>query len=319
MKKLTIAIAALLLGVILFNMTTYETAENTYTVVKQFGKIVSLNDTPGLRFKIPFVQSINYIPKNKLMYDSPRSDVITSDKKTMIVDAWCTWHVEDAKLFTSALNANIKTAEGRIDVIIYNAIKNTISNMTQDELIVSRDDPIQQSDSSSELTDLDIKDITDSTEQNNTEVIAISKRLLESARPQSQQYGFVFDDIEVKVLDLPDENKDAVYERMITERNNIAAAYKAQGEAEAQKIRNTTDREVSVLKSTAAATAAKIEAEGEAEYMRILADAYNGKEKSDYYLFVKSLDTAKKALKNGENTLFLDKDSPLAQIFLQDK
>lgn len=319
MKKLTIAIAALLAAIIIFNTATYETAENTYTVVKQFGKIVSLNDTPGLRFKIPFVQSINYIPKNKLMYDSPRSDVITSDKKTMIVDAWCTWHVEDAKLFTSALNANIKTAEGRIDVIIYNAIKNTISNMTQEELIISRDDPIQQSDSSSELTDLDIKDIKDSTDQNNTEVIAISKRLLESARPQSQQYGFVFDDIEVKVLDLPDENKDAVYERMITERNNIAAAYKAQGEAEAQKIRNTTDKEVSVLKSTASADAARIEAEGEAEYMRILADAYNGKEKSDYYLFVKSLDTAKKALKNGENTLFLDKDSPLAQIFLQDK
>ena len=102
---------------------------------------------------------------------------------------------------------------------------------------------------------------------------------------------------------------------MITERNNIAAAYVAQGEAEAQKIKNTTDKEVEVLKSEAEAQAAATEAEGEAEYMKILSKAYNDREKADFYLFTKSLDAAKTSLADGETTLFLDEDSPIAQIF----
>lgn len=117
------------------------------------------------------------------------------------------------------------------------------------------------------------------------------------------------------MLDLPEENKDAVYERMITERNNIAAAYKAQGESEARIIRNTTDKEVSIMKSEAEAEADKLIAEGEAEYMKILSDAYNDESKADFYLFTKSLDTARTSLSNKNNTLFLDKSSPLAQIF----
>ena len=114
---------------------------------------------------------------------------------------------------------------------------------------------------------------------------------------------------------LPDENKGAVYNRMITERNNIAAAYQAQGESEAQKIRNLTDKETAVMHSEANAKAAQLEAEGEAEYMKILSDAYNDPDKAEYYLFVRQLDAAKKSLKDGNTTLFLDSDSPLAEVF----
>lgn len=104
---------------------------------------------------------------------------------------------------------------------------------------------------------------------------------------------------------------------MIIERKNIAAAYKAQGESEAQKIRNMTDKETQIMISEANAKAAQLEAEGEAEYMRILSDAYNDEEKADYYLFVHQLDAAKKSLSNGNTTLFLDSDSPVASIFTQ--
>ena len=104
---------------------------------------------------------------------------------------------------------------------------------------------------------------------------------------------------------------------MITERSNIAAAYKAQGEAEAQKIRNMTDKETKIMTSEADATAAQLEAEGEAEYMKILSDAYNDPEKAEYYLFVRQLDMAKKSLQGGNTTLFIDKDSPIAEIFAQ--
>ena len=102
---------------------------------------------------------------------------------------------------------------------------------------------------------------------------------------------------------------------MITERNNIAAAYTAQGQSEAQVIKNTTDKEVSVMLSEAKATADKTVAEGEAKYMKILSDAYNDEKKADFYLYSLSLDSAKNSLKSGQTTLFLDKNSPIAKIF----
>lgn len=324
LRKIIIALCCVVVAVILFEMVSYTTMENEYTVVKQFGKISSVNSSAGLRVKIPFIQTVNSIPKSMQFYDLPESNVITSDKKTMIANAYVLWKITDPKLFTSSLNANTSTAEGRIDVIVYNAIKTTISNMTQEEVIVSRDDKIDVSTNDNALDDVEIKDITtedgevidaDKTDEKAPEVIAISSRLLSCVGTQCDQYGIEITNIEIKVLDLPDENKDAVYERMITERNNIAAAYKAQGESEAQIIKNTTDKEVAVMKSEAQATADKTEAEGEAEYMRILSKAYNNKNKADFYLFSKSLDTAKESLKNGKTTLFLDKNSPIAQIF----
>ena len=151
----------------------------------------------------------------------------------------------------------------------------------------------------------------------NTRVISLSSKILEQLDKDydPEQYGIEIQMVKIKKLDLPDENKDAVYNRMITERKNIAAAYKAQGESEAQKIRNMTDRETEVMLSEANAKAARLEAEGEAEYMKILSDAYNDPDKAEYYLFVRQLDAAKKSLKNGNTTLFLDSDSPLASIF----
>lgn len=323
-KRTVMGLCALAAALILFQMVTYTTMENEYTVVKQFGKISTISSSAGLRLKIPFIQTVNTIPKSMQFYDLLKSDVITSDKKTMIADAYVLWKVTDPKLFTSSLNANTSTAEGRIDVIVYNAIKTTISNMTQEEVIISRDDKIEISSEEDALDGVEIKDITtengevvdaDKKEDKEPKVIAISSRLLKCIGNQCDQYGIEITNIEIKVLDLPNENKDAVYERMITERNNIAAAYKAQGKSEAQIIKNTTDKEVAVMKSEAQATADKTEAEGEAEYMKILSKAYNNKNKADFYLFSKSLDTAKESLKDGKTTLFLDKNSPIAQIF----
>ena len=322
LKKLMIGLVVFFVVIIGFNMVTYTTMENEYTVVKQFGNIKKINSSAGLRVRIPFIQTVNSIPKSMQFYDLPNSDVITSDKKTMIVNAYVILEVTDPKLFTSSLNANTSIAEGRIDVIVYNAIKTTISNMTQEEVIVSRDDKIEVSTDDAALDDVEINDITtengevvEADKIEKPEVIAISKKLLECVGTQCDQYGIRIKNIEIKVLDLPDENKEAVYQRMITERNNIAAAYTAQGHSEAQIIKNTTDKEVKVMKSEASASADKIIAEGEAEYMKILSDAYNNQKKADFYIYSKALDTARESLKDGETTLFLDSDSPIAQIF----
>ena len=304
----------------------YTTMENEYSVVKQFGKIVQTNDTAGLRMKMPFVQTVNYVPKAVQIYDLPASEVITSDKKTMIVDAYVLWKVTDAKAYTQTLNASASTAQGRIDVIVYNAIKTTISSMSQEELIASRDTAVKIVNTTDETEDIEINDIEsqeldeegnviEDKEKEEVEIIVISDRLEQCIGNQCDQYGIELSDVKIKVLDLPDENKEAVYNRMITERNNIAAAYKAQGESEAQIIRNTTDKEVSVMLSEAQAKADATVAEGEAEYMSILSEAYNDEGKADFYLFSLQLDTIKESVTNGNTTIFLDKDSPVAQIF----
>lgn len=327
MKKTgkALIVIAVIAVLIVLSGSFYTTMENEYSVVKQFGKIVRTNDTAGLRVKLPFAQSVNYVPKALQVYDLPQSEVITSDKKTMIVDAYVLWNVTDAKAYTQTLNASASTAQGRIDVIVYNAIKTTISSMTQEELIASRDSSMKIETTADDPDDIEIKDIESQELDENgnvikssdkeVEVIVISDLLEKCIGDQCDQYGINISDVKIKVLDLPDENKDAVYNRMITERNNIAAAYKAQGESEAQIIRNTTDKEVSVMLSEAQAKADATVAEGEAEYMRILSEAYNDEGKADFYLFSLQLDTLKESVTNGNTTVFLDKNSPIAQIF----
>ena len=129
------------------------------------------------------------------------------------------------------------------------------------------------------------------------------------------QYGIEITTVEIKLLDLPEDNKNAVFERMISERENIAATYTAEGNSDAQKIRNTTDKETALMLSEANKNAEILKAEGEAEYMREIAAAYDGDMKADFYSFTRSLDALKNAVKGGNKTVILDKDSPITQIF----
>lgn len=323
-KKKTAGILALLALTAGIGLSSaYTTAENEFAAVKQFGKIVKITGDAGLSFKVPFIQSVTYMPKSKQLYDVPASEVITSDKKTMVTDAYVLWHVTDPQKYISSLNASSATAEGRINAIVYNAIKTKASSMTQEALIACRDSNMRIETSTDSLDDVEIKDMTSEEKTEDTQVkpetekdpAVISEILKNEIGSQFEQYGIQIDTIKIKVLDLSEENKSAVYHRMISERNNIEAAYRAQGEADAQVIRNTTDAEVSILLSEANAKADAIIAEGEAEYMKIMADAYNSKEKADFYTFTLELDTAKNSLTNGNTTLFLDKDSSIAEIF----
>jgi membrane protease subunit HflC len=321
-KKLILPLVIVVIAIIVLANGLYVTKENEYSIVKQFGKIVNTNESAGLRFKVPFIQEVSYVPKAKQIYDLPQSEVITSDKKTMIVDAYVLWHVTDALSYTQTLNASTSTAQARIGVIVYNAIKTTISSMTQEELIASRDSATSIQVTDEPLDDVEINDIDASGEETDTDktddqkdTIVISDRLIQCIGDQADQYGIEITDVKIKVLDLPDQNKEAVYTRMITERNKIAATYKAQGESEAKIIRNTTDADVQVMISEAQAQADAIVAEGEAEYMRILSNAYNDPAKADFYLFSLQLDTLKESVTNGNTTIFLDKDSPIASIF----
>ena len=260
------------------------TNENEYSLVRQFGKIDHIVSEAGITLKIPFIQSVDKLPNQTLIYDLSPSDVITSDKKTMICDSYILWKIVDPLKFAQTLNGSVTNAEARLNTIVYNSTKNIISSTTQDDVISGRDGKLSAS------------------------IVANIGNTLD-------QYGIELLSFETKQLDLPNDNKAAVYERMISERDNIAATFTAEGNSEAQKIKNSTDKEVTVVLSEAEKNAAILEAEGEAEYMRILSDAYSDPEKQDFYDFVRSLDALKISMKGTNKTLILSADSPIAQIF----
>lgn len=323
-KRSAILILALVVVYLLVNMAAVITYPNQYKVIKTMGKISRVTTEPGFSLRIPLIQSETTIQKSKQLYDIAPTEIYTSDKKKMEVDAYIIWRVADPIKFTQTLNSSKASAESKISAMVYGALKATVSATSQEELIASRDSALDKSDEADSLSDVNIQDMPSEEPEDgmkvideNTKVISLSNKILEQLNKDydPEQYGIEIQMVKIKKLDLPDENKDAVYNRMITERKNIAAAYKAQGDSEAQKIRNTTDRETAVMLSEADAKAAQIEAEGEAEYMKILSEAYNDPEKAEYYLFVRQLDAAKKSLENGNTTLFLDSDSPLASIF----
>lgn len=283
-SKWIIPAVILVLIFIAANSFLVVTYPNEYTVIKQFGKIVDIRQTPGLSMKIPVIQTAEKIENEVLLYDLAVSDVMTKDKKSMIADCFALWKIDDPYKYTQTLSAQKSNAEFRIDTIVYNSLKNVISSKSQEEVISGRD---------GELAAAIVANIGDTLEQ----------------------YGITLLAVETKSLDLPDENKNAVYERMISERNNIAATYQAEGQEEAKQISNNTTAEIIVMQSEADAKAAEIIAKGEAEYMRILSDAYNDPDKADFYIFLRSLDAAKKTMTGNNKTLIIDETSPIAHIF----
>ena len=260
------------------------TQQNEYKLIRQFGKVDRVISSSGISFKIPFIESTQSLPKETLLYDLAASDVITKDKKTMISDSYVLWKISDPLKFAQTLNSSVESGESRINTAVYNATKNAISSMSQDQVITSRDGEL-------------------------------SEQVMDAIGDNMEQYGVQLIKFETKRLDLPDDNKAAVYERMISERDNIAATYTAEGNSEAKVIRNTTDKDVTIQISDAKKQAEILEAEGEQEYMKILAQAYGEEERSEFYSFVRSLDALKASMKGGNKTIILSSDSPIAQIF----
>ena len=314
-KTKSIVIVLLLIGIIVLANSMVITRQNQFKLIRQFGRVDRVVTDAGLSFKIPFVESVDVIPKELLLYDIAASDVITSDKKTMIVDSYVLWHVTDPLKFAQTLSCSVNNAEGRIDAIVYNAMKNTISNMKQDEVIRSRDGKMTVTVDEPEeaVTNNDMEISTEKEEV--IEITSLTEEIMSQINHVEDQYGIEIVTVEVKKLDLPDDNKQAVYTRMISERENIAAQYTAEGKSEAKIIENTTDKEVSIMLSDAQAKAEATIAEGEAEYMRILSDAYSDPQKTDFYSFVRALDALKESISGDNKTVILSDDSPIAQIF----
>ena len=288
MKKWIIAGILLLVLIIVAANSVYTVEENQYACTFRFSEIVNTESTPGLHFKVPFIDSVKYFSKATMLYDIPPSEVLTSDKQNMTVDCYILWSITDPQEFYRALETTAK-AENRLDAITYSALKRTMGTLAQADII----------------------NMNDGAERNE-----IYEAIATTVNADASIYGIKVEDVKIKQFDLPESNLNAVYTRMISERNQMAEKYTANGSYEASIIINDVDKQVNIMISDAKAEAAKLEAEGEAEYMRLLAEAYNSDDKKEFYEFTLALDALKKSLTGTEKTVILDKDSELAQILM---
>ena len=266
----------------------FSVAEDEYACTVRFSKIIDTTEEAGLHFKVPFLDSVKYFSKATQLYDIPPSEVLTSDKQNMTVDCYVLWKIEDPLRFYQTLGSTY-VAEQRLDALTYNALKNVMGTLAQADII----------------------NMNDGGERNE-----IYEGISTSVNDLAETYGIEVLDVKIKQFDLPESNLNAVYSRMISERNQMAEKYTADGNYDASIIRNDVDKQVNIIISNAQAEAAKLEAEGEAEYMRLLAEAYDTDAKKEFYEFTLALDALAASLDGSEMTVILDADSELAQIMM---
>ena len=288
MKKSGILILVLLLAAILLVNSYFTVEENEYACTVRFSKIISTTDEAGLHFKVPFLDTVKYFSKATQLYDIPPSEVLTSDKQNMTVDCYILWSISDPKLFYQTLGGTA-VAEQRLDALTYNELKTVMGTLAQSD-IINMEDGAKRNDIYGNIA---------------SDVNALAKT-----------YGIRVEDVKIKQFDLPESNLNAVYSRMISERNQMAEKYTADGNYEASIIRNDVDKKVNIMISDAQAEAAKREAEGEQEYMRLLAEAYDSRDKQEFYEFTLALDALKSSLDGNDKTVILDGNSDLAKILM---
>ena len=291
-KKIVFYVALVILIIILLSVVTsafYTVQENEYALVVRFSKVVDTVQSPGLYFKVPMIDEVKYFPKTKLFYDVKPSEVLTSDAKNMTVDSFLVWRITDPFVFYQQLLGSISNAENRLDAITFNAVKNIIGTFEQNDIISSADEK-----SRSYLN------------------IAVTNQ----SKANASSFGIEVLDVKIKSFELPYDNEQSVFRRMISDRERVAEAERAEGEKEANLIKNEVDKTVNITVSDAKAEAERIIADGEAEYMRRLAEAYNTPEKEEFYRFMRGLDALKASLTGNDKTVILDRDSLLAQILI---
>lgn len=276
-----ILVAYMFFAVILL-MCYHVNEEYQTTLIRQFGETVATVETPGVYFTNPIQDEIS-IYTGERMYDIPVTTVTTSDKKTMEADACVTWRIENAQIYYKQLSS-VEAATGRMSSNVYSAMKKVISSTTQDDVIAGKDG-------------------------------SLSTNILDSVTSLSK-YGIVLTSFDIKGLDLPEENKESVYSRMISEREAIAAGYIADGEKSYNTSKAETDATVRTTRSNAEVKAAEIEADAEKQYYEILRNAYSASpEKQEFYEYWIGLETLRESLKNGA-TIQITSDDPLYKILV---
>ena len=280
MKKILIGIGAIL--VFLGFTSIFIVDETEQVVVLQFGKPVRIITEPGLHIKVPFpIQEKNVFDNRLLEYDSPPEEILSKDKKSLIVDNYVRWKIVDPLQFLKTVQA-IPTALSRMDDIVYSELRRELGTHDMVEII------------------------TENREELMEKVTVASNRA-------TRDYGIEVVDVRIRRVDLPSQNEESIYARMDAERKRQANKFRSEGEEEAQKIRATTDRDKTIILADAYKQAERIRGEGDAKAVEVYADAYSADPK--FYEFVRTLDAYKKII-DDKTMLVLPSDSRLFKLLL---
>ncbi len=281
---ISLVIGVVILAFLLSNI--FVVKENEYKVIRQFGEVVKIIEEPGLNFKIPFIQTVETLPKHQMTYDVEEAEINTKDKKRILIDNYAIWRIEDPK----KMIANARTvvnAEAKMSEFIFSTVRSELGKLNYDEII--NDEKSSRGSINDKVTEI----VNDLLAKNN--------------------YGIVVTDVRMKRTDLPEENEKSVFTRMISERESKAQEYLSMGDAEKNRIIADTDRQVKEMLAKAEAEAERIRGEGEEEAAKIYNEAYS-KDPNFYSLF-RTLESYKQTI-NEETVLILPFDSPYAKILM---
>ena len=280
MKKILTGIGAIL--VFLGLTSIFIVDETEQVVVLQFGKPVRIITEPGLHIKVPFpIQEKNVFDNRLLEYDSPPEEILSKDKKSLIVDNYVRWKIVDPLQFLKTVQA-IPTALSRMDDIVYSELRRELGTHDMVEIITENREELME-------------------------------KVTVASNKATQDYGIEVVDVRIRRVDLPSQNEESIYARMDAERKRQANKFRSEGEEEAQKIRATTDRDKTIILADAYKQAERIRGEGDAKAVEVYADAYSADPK--FYEFIRTLDAYKKII-DDKTMLVLPSDSRLFKLLL---
>lgn len=276
-----------LIAILLFIFTNlFVVKEGEYKVVRQFGEVVRIIKEPGLNYKIPFIQSVTTLPKYQMIYDVNEAEINTKDKKRIIIDNYAVWKIVNPKEMISNAKT-LENAESRMEEFIYSVVRSELGQLNYDEII--NDEKSSRG--------------------------SLNDRITEQVNDQlaKDKYGIVVMDVRMKRTDLPAENEQSVYTRMISERQSKAQEYLSMGDAEKNVITATTDKTVQETLSKAKADAETIRGEGEGEAAKIYNQSYS--KDPGFYSMFRTLESYKKTI-DGETVLVIPSNSPYARLLM---
>jgi len=274
-------IAVVLLIVAIVSYSTFFTVNQTHqALVVRLGQPVRVITEPGLNVKVPFIDSVIYVDKLILDLESPAQEVIASDQKRLVVDAFARYRITDPLKFYQTVGES--GASSQLAILLNSALRSVLGGAT--------------------LVDV----VRDMREQLMTQVRG-------QLDHEAAQFGIKVVDVRIRRADLPEQNSQAVYQRMQTERQREAAEFRAQGSQKSQEIRARADRDVTVLLADATNQAEQIRGQGDSERNRIFADAYN--RDTGFFAFYRSMQAYEKSMQHGDTRLVLKPDSDFFRFF----
>jgi membrane protease subunit HflC len=266
MMKLTIIVTVAIvsiLAIVFLVLSLFIVDQTQYAIVLRFGQIRKVISEPGLYTRTPFVDNVVRLSKRYYIYDIPVEKIITLDKKTLLVDSYAIWRIYDPKKFLESVRT-VSLALSRIDDVVYSGLRNTLAKLEFDDIVTGERQYLL--------------DIT------------------EFARKNLVEFGIEIRDVRIKHTDLPKENQQAVFERMKSERQSIAALIRAEGQKEAQKIRSEADKQATIIRAQAMSEAERIKGSGEASATRIYAEAFS--KDYEFYKLLRTLESYKNIIPN---------------------